>query len=223
MTTVQPVEEASPPAEPATRRSELLAIAVKLFASQGVANTTVRNIADAAGMLSGSLYHHFASKDQMVAEAIGTGLMANTAANRHVIDQAPDPATALVGLISSAVRWVGRKPDVVTILTNDKTYIHDNPALKETEATRQETRLIWLEVIEEGANAGVFRRVEQPDLVVRSIFDGVFGSVRWMYGEIPAEQVANELAAFYLHGLLADGFRYDFEKGELISPPDASE
>lgn len=220
---VQPVEETPVPAEPATRRAELLAIAVKLFASQGVANTTVRDIADAAGILSGSLYHHFDSKDQMVAEAIGTGLMANTAANRQVIDQAADPATALVGLISSAIRWVGRKPDVVTILTNDKAYIHDNPALEGTEATRQETRLIWLEVIEAGADAGVFRRVAQPDVVVRSIFDGIFGSARWMYGEIPAKQVASELAAFYLQGLLADGFRYDFERGELITPADTSQ
>ena len=50
------------------RRSELLAIAAGLFAERGFKNTTVRDIADAAGILSGSLYHHFDSKESMVDE-----------------------------------------------------------------------------------------------------------------------------------------------------------
>src|SRR5262249_57938903 len=45
------------------RREEILAIAAKIFADKGYASTTVREIADAAGILSGSLYHHFDSKE----------------------------------------------------------------------------------------------------------------------------------------------------------------
>src|ERR1044071_2934062 len=53
-----------------TRRDELLAIAARLFAEKGFKNTTVRDIADAAGILSGSLYHHFDSKESMVDEIL---------------------------------------------------------------------------------------------------------------------------------------------------------
>ena len=60
-------------AEPsATRREELLAITARLFAKKGFRNTTVRDIADAAGILSGSLYHHFDSKESMVDEILST-------------------------------------------------------------------------------------------------------------------------------------------------------
>ena len=52
------------------RRGELLAIAAGLFAEKGFKNTTVRDIADAAGILSGSLYHHFDSKESMVDEIL---------------------------------------------------------------------------------------------------------------------------------------------------------
>ena len=38
--------------------------------SAGFKNTTVRDIADAAGILSGSLYHHFDSKEAMVDELL---------------------------------------------------------------------------------------------------------------------------------------------------------
>src|SRR5205085_11101096 len=48
------------------RRAEIVAIAGELFAERGYANTTVREIADAAGILSGSLYHHFDSKESMI-------------------------------------------------------------------------------------------------------------------------------------------------------------
>ncbi len=53
-------------AVPLDRRELILREAAELFARQGVAATTVREIADAAGILSGSLYHHFASKDEIV-------------------------------------------------------------------------------------------------------------------------------------------------------------
>src|SRR4051795_10142190 len=59
--------------EPAsTRREELLAIAARLFADKGFRNTTVRDIADSAGILSGSLYHHFDSKESMVDEILSS-------------------------------------------------------------------------------------------------------------------------------------------------------
>src|SRR5690349_23794917 len=54
------------------RRDEVLAIAARLFAENGFTNTTVRDIADAAGILSGSLYHHFDSKESMVDELLDT-------------------------------------------------------------------------------------------------------------------------------------------------------
>src|ERR671918_1916981 len=60
------------PAGPAVsaRREEILAIAAELFAEKGFATTTVREIADTAGILSGSLYHHFDSKESMVDEIL---------------------------------------------------------------------------------------------------------------------------------------------------------
>src|SRR6195952_2778366 len=54
------------------RRDELLGIAATLFAERGFRNTTVRDIADAAGILSGSLYHHFDSKEAMVDQLLDT-------------------------------------------------------------------------------------------------------------------------------------------------------
>jgi TetR/AcrR family transcriptional regulator, cholesterol catabolism regulator len=56
------------------RRNEILAGAAELFARNGIAATTVRDVGDAVGMLSGSLYHYFTSKEEIVDTIISSYL-----------------------------------------------------------------------------------------------------------------------------------------------------
>ena len=49
-------------------REEILAAAARLFKKDGYSGVSIRQIADAAGIQSGSLYHHFASKREMYVE-----------------------------------------------------------------------------------------------------------------------------------------------------------
>lgn len=56
------------------RRPLLLEIAADLFVRKGFAGTSVRDIAGAAGMLPGSLYYHFASKEVLLIEVFRTGV-----------------------------------------------------------------------------------------------------------------------------------------------------
>jgi AcrR family transcriptional regulator len=52
-----------------TRRTEILESAASLIASSGL-RTSLQEIADAAGILAGSLYHHFESKEAILVELI---------------------------------------------------------------------------------------------------------------------------------------------------------
>ena len=72
--------------QPATRREELLELAAAMFAERGLRATTVRDIADAAGILSGSLYHHFSSKEEMVDEVLRSFLDWLFDRYQHIID-----------------------------------------------------------------------------------------------------------------------------------------
>ena len=57
-------------AEVQDRRELILSTSAEMFARKGLRATTVRGIADAVGVLSGSLYHHFPSKDAIVDEVL---------------------------------------------------------------------------------------------------------------------------------------------------------
>src|SRR5215831_7162480 len=51
------------------RRDEILETAAALFASSGL-RTSLRDIAEASGILPGSLYHHFDSKEAIILELV---------------------------------------------------------------------------------------------------------------------------------------------------------
>lgn len=59
-----------------TPRAEILDAAGELFTTDGYANTSTRRIADAVGIRQASLYHHFATKDDIL-----DALLADTVAD----------------------------------------------------------------------------------------------------------------------------------------------
>ena len=61
--------------EPAGR-VRILDEAAALFLSNGYAETSLRHIASAAGMQAGSVYYHFASKDEILEEILRQGIVA---------------------------------------------------------------------------------------------------------------------------------------------------
>ena len=88
-----------------TRRDEILQTAASLIASSGL-RTSLQEIADAAGILPGSLYHHFESKEAILIELIrryqdDLNRVGQTALAR--LDE-PDPRPApekIIGLASA--------------------------------------------------------------------------------------------------------------------------
>src|SRR5882762_1743072 len=53
-------------------RAEIVAVASRLFAAQGVGDTTMAEIADGAGLQQSSLYYYFRSRDAILEEILGT-------------------------------------------------------------------------------------------------------------------------------------------------------
>ncbi len=53
-----------------TSREEILKEAIRLFKIRGYYNTSMANIAEACGLIKGSIYHHFKSKDAIGLESL---------------------------------------------------------------------------------------------------------------------------------------------------------
>lgn len=72
------------------RRDDVLEAAASLFANKGYAATSIRDIAHEVGILSGSLYYHFASKEELLLEAHARGVAQVTEAVQLALADAAD-------------------------------------------------------------------------------------------------------------------------------------
>src|SRR3954453_2629157 len=101
------------------RREHLVRLAAELFARKGYQATTVRNIADEAGILSGSLYHHFDSKESIVDEILASFFAELTAANRDAVRRGGDPREVLAELVRICFAALVPHRAAVMVMQND--------------------------------------------------------------------------------------------------------
>ncbi len=73
------------------RKQQLLEKAARLFGEKGYDNTSMRDIASAFGVLPGSLYHHFGSKDELFAAVYAQGVSRFIAAVKAAVEPYEDP------------------------------------------------------------------------------------------------------------------------------------
>ncbi|MGH2514141.1 MAG: TetR/AcrR family transcriptional regulator [Ktedonobacterales bacterium] len=53
------------------RRNQLIEVALRLFAEKGMENTTIKDMAETAGVAQGLLYHYYRSKDDLLWAIVG--------------------------------------------------------------------------------------------------------------------------------------------------------
>jgi AcrR family transcriptional regulator len=83
-------------------RTRILDEAARLFLARGYEGTTLRDIADAAGVKAGSIYYHFDSKEDLLAEILDQGIERITRTlDEALADTDPEPATRLRAAIAA--------------------------------------------------------------------------------------------------------------------------
>jgi TetR/AcrR family transcriptional repressor of nem operon len=90
--------------EAAETRRKLLAAAAELFRARGIDEVSVADVTSAVGLTVGGFYRHFASKDELVAEAIELASLETTALHARTAPGAADAerASALLDSYLSA-------------------------------------------------------------------------------------------------------------------------
>jgi len=92
--TIKPrADVASNSAEAADTRERILLEAARLLRHHGYAATTLREIADAAGVKAGSIYYHFESKEEILGEVLDKGITIVANAVRARIEALPADAS----------------------------------------------------------------------------------------------------------------------------------
>jgi AcrR family transcriptional regulator len=192
-----------------TRRDEILAVAAGIFARQGISNTTVRDIGDQVGILSGSLYHHFSSKDEIVEEIIRAALDPDVELDVAVAHSSVDPLTALRELLMRALRFTHDHPDVAAIINNSRHELSGTDRFDFIRARGTRIRAAWVAVLERGQAEGIFRADLDADLTYKAMMGAVSAVATWYRpdGTRSIEEIADAFADVFLRGITASAPR----------------
>jgi len=193
--------------EPNSRRGELLELAAAMFAERGMRATTVRDIADGAGILSGSLYHHFSSKEEMVDELLRGFLDWLFARYREIMDTEANALARLKGLFLASFEAIEHRHSQVVIYQDEAKRLSSQPRFSYIEDMNRRQRKMWVEVLNQGIDEGYFQPDLDVDLVYRFIRDTTWVSVRWYQpgGPLTAQQVGRQYLAIVLGGITKEG------------------
>jgi TetR/AcrR family transcriptional regulator, cholesterol catabolism regulator len=189
----------------AGRRAELLATAAEVFASQGYSATTVRKVADAAGILGGSLYYHFDSKESMADEILSTFLDDMWAAYDRVLNAGLNARETLAAIVVESFRSIDEHRPAVVLYQNESKHLATSERFHYLLDSQRRFEEMWLSLLDRGVKEGAFRADLDRGLVYRFIRDTVWVAANWYQrgGRLSADDIAKQYLAMFLEGIQA--------------------
>lgn len=158
-------------------RERILLEASRLFRHHGYAATTLREVADAAGIMAGSIYYHFESKEQILGEVLDKGILAVATAVRERVEALPKDATArkkVAAAIEGHLWGLLHHGDFTS--ANIRIYGQIPPAAKNRHRkVRREYADYWDALLDEAMQRGELRR--DIGATIARLF--VIGALNW--------------------------------------------
>lgn len=174
------------------RRNKLLRAAARLFHEKGYAATTVRDIARAVGLQSGSLFYHFRNKEEILVAVMQNGMRRTSEAAASALEGLSDPAERLRALFRAHLETLlGDLQDDMIVLLYEQRSLPEN-ARSDLVQLRDEYEQVWHSVIAEAVNAGVVRG--SPGTVRRFSLGALNWTVQWYRkdGTLSPTELADE-------------------------------
>ena len=120
-------------------RQQVIAAAIQTLAKRGLAQTSVSDIADAAGMSKGVVHYHFKSKDDLLGRVLDACVAAIHTRTRRAWDEAKDPLDKIRSYLREG--WASRtdgSPEMRVIAELAAQGVHD-PRMREAISTMFQT------------------------------------------------------------------------------------
>ena len=143
--------------DPDSARGKLLQVAAHLFRNKGFERTTVRDLAGAVGIQSGSIFHHFKSKDEILRAVMEETIRYNTALMRAAIADAGGVRERVLALIRCELQSImGGSGEAMAVLVYEWRSLSEDGQAKVL-ALRDIYEELWLQVLGEAKDAGFIR------------------------------------------------------------------
>jgi TetR/AcrR family transcriptional regulator, cholesterol catabolism regulator len=183
-------------------REAILDAAMHLFGKHGYSGTSMRDIAGAVGILPGSLYAHIASKEALLAEIVEAGINRFLAVVGPCAEMDASPAGKLRAMVIAHVGEVADNPERSLVVCHQWRFLSDRNS-KAAIAKRREYERTFVDVIEDGINAGEFHANLNLQIAVLTILGALNWTPEWLSpkGKLSPEAIGGMIADTLLLGV----------------------
>jgi AcrR family transcriptional regulator len=211
--------------QPIDRRDLILRAATRRFAEYGFEATTVRQIADDVSILSGSLYHHFATKEEILEEIVREAILTTRDEAQRIAALPIDAEQRLVALIVSELKRLTANQEVYAIVFNERKFFRRSEYFRYLTNAKKASYDAWSQILADGKTDGLFLPDLDVYLTISTVIRMLNAGADWYKNEDGSEidAIANysleKLLDFYL-GYVLRAIRAPARAGEPIPHPD---
>ncbi len=188
------------------KRSDILDAATRCFAARGFDSATIREIAEEGGLLAGSLYYHFATKEEMLHEIMRPFLEDILRETRRIARGPGDPAQVLRALIGASCAHATTYRAQHQILISDRALFRDEGRHPYAREAWEAIRLEWQGIFRAGIAKQAFRPDLDPDVATQIVTRMINSSVGWFSpkGRLTMEELVEFISNLVLGGVTAN-------------------
>ena len=160
------------------RRQELVLAAGRLFSKRGYERTTVRELAKAVGLQSGSLFHHFRSKEEILVAVMNNGIQEVIDLGEKALDCYAVPADRLAALFRVHM-WSmlhGAGGDAMNALVYEWRSL-SAPSQASVKVLSDRYEAMWQSVVAGAVQAGLLRG--DARVIKRCVLGAMNWTVQW--------------------------------------------
>ncbi|WP_417452181.1 TetR/AcrR family transcriptional regulator [Kordiimonas sp.] len=180
-------------------KARIVAKAVDLFYEKGFERTTVRDIAAAAGILSGSLFHHFENKQEILYTAMAMTTRGMGERAEAAVAGIYDPEEQFRALVLCELSSIHREDGHAAYVLVDEWRSLDEASREKVLSLRDGSyEKCWLRALEGCAAKGL---LTSPPKVARQLVRGALAWTRNWYrpdGDLTLKGLADEVANSFL-------------------------
>ena len=183
----------------------VLDAAAHVFRKRGFGGATVREVAQAAGMLPGSLHYRYPSKEALLLDLMERGLNRLLALGRGAVDQARDPAERLRLALRAHIEALLSGDDEFYVLLYDWRSL-EGTAMQAMLRLRSRYEAFWDELLQQAAAAGWARTGVDLELVRQFGFGAMNWLAQWRQENDPRTpaDIADAFWSYFAFGLLPE-------------------
>jgi len=163
---------------PRKRRAEVIDAAVQIFHEKGYEASTIQDIADAVGVLKGSLYYYFTSKEDVLFEILQEVHEEALAAAVEAIEIDGDPVEKIYAFVQTLARFNADNKVRMGILLHDFRSL-SQPRIKQIVAERDRYEAILRQLILDGQEQQLICPDIDPKLATRALMGMINTIYEW--------------------------------------------